>query len=251
MLRPLIWAGLGAGLMYYCDPDRGRSRRARARDRVLHLVHEVEHEAEVTSRDLANRTQGVIARSRSLVSGDGAPDGVIAARVRSRLGHVISHPHAIEVTVHGHRVTLSGPVLAHEVPRLLKAVKSIHGVIGVENRLQPLERPGDHPALQGGRSRRPRRLELRPQTWSPTLRLLAGTALGVGALGLTGHRKLAGLALGALGIGLIAARPSGDRTDVGRRLHRRARPALATGAPVGDVVIPFRPPRLNEPDLGL
>ncbi len=250
-MRPLMWVGLGAGLMYYCDPDRGPARRARARDRFIHLLHEVEHEAEVTSRDLANRTQGVIARSRALVSRNGAPDEVIAARVRSRLGHVVSHPHAIVVTVRGHHVTLSGPVLAHEVPRLLAAVRSVHGVIGVENRLEPHERPGEHPALQGGRPRRPRRLELRPRTWSPTLRLLAGTALGVGALGLAGHRKLAGLALGAVGLGLFAARPSGDRTEAGRRPHRRARPALATGAPVGDVVIPIHPSRIPEQDPGL
>src|SRR5262249_31227134 len=68
MMRPLMWAGLGAGLMYYLDPDRGRSRRARARDRVIHLLHEAEHEAEIASRDLANRTRGLIAKSRSLAA---------------------------------------------------------------------------------------------------------------------------------------------------------------------------------------
>jgi hypothetical protein len=246
-----MWAGLGAGLMYYLDPDRGRSRRARARDRAIHLLHEAEHEAEIASRDLANRTRGLIAKSRSLAATNGAPDGVITARVRSRLGHVVSHPHAIEVTVQNHRVTLSGPVLAEEVPRLIRAVKSVHGVHGVEDRLQVFERPGDHPALQGGRPRRPRRLDLRPQTWTPAQRLLAGTALGVAALRLTGRSGMAGLALGALGVGLIAGRPAGHRTERTRRPHRAARPAIATGAPIGDVVIPIHPPRPQEPEPGL
>jgi hypothetical protein len=251
MTRPLIWFGLGAGLMYYFDPSRGRSRRARARDRIVHYLHEIEHEAEITSRDLANRTQGLIARSRSLAAHNGATDGVIAARVRSRLGHVISHPHTIEVTVRGHRVTLSGPILAEEVPRLLSAVKAVPGVIGVEDRLQAYERPGEHPALRGGRPRRPRRLELRPQAWSPTTRLLAGTALGLAALRLAGRGGLAGLAIGALGVGLIAARPAAGHTKRSRRGRREARPPFATGAPVGDVMIPLRPPRIQQPDLGL
>jgi hypothetical protein len=246
-----MWVGIGAGLMYYFDPNRGRSRRARARDRIIHLLHQVEHEAEITSRDLANRTRGLVARSRSLVATDGAPDGVIAARVRSRLGHVVSHPHAIEVTVRGHRVTLSGPVLADEVPRLIAAVKAVPGVIGVEDRLQAYERPVDHPALRGGRPRPQRRLELRPQAWSPTMRLLAGTALGVAALRLAGRGGLAGLAIGALGVGLIAARPADGHTRRSRRSRRGARPPIATGAPVGDVKIPLRPPRIQQPDVGL
>jgi hypothetical protein len=251
MMRPLMWVGLGAGLMYFLDPDRGRSRRARARDRIIHLLHEAEHEAEIASRDLANRTRGLVAKSRSLAGADGAPDGVITARVRSKLGHLVSHPHAIEVTVRNQRVRLSGPVLAEEVPRLIRSVKSVHGVHGVEDRLQVFERPGDHPALQGGRPRRPRRLELRPQTWTPAQRLLAGTALGVAALRLTGRGGLAGLALGALGVGLIAARPAGNRSERPRQPRRAARPAIATGGPVGDVVIPIHPPRHQVPELGL
>src|SRR5579885_1521093 len=82
-------------------------------------------------------------------------------------------------------------------------------------------------------------------------RLLAGTALGVAALRLAGRSGPAGLAIGALGVGLIAAYPAGGRTRRGRRTPRTARPAIATGAPVGDVMIPIRPPRLQEPDLGL
>jgi hypothetical protein len=245
-----MWIGLGAAMMYYLDPDRGRSRRARARDRVIHVLNEIDHEIEVTSRDLANRTQGLVARSTSLLAHDGAPEAVIAARVRSKLGRVVSHPHAIEVTVRGHHVTLSGPVLAHEVPGLISAVKSVRGVRSVEDRLQVFERPGDHPALQGGKPRRRERFEMRPRAWSPTTRLLAGTAIGAAALEVAGRRGLAVLAIGALGAGLVATlREDGRRGRGPSATHARA--ALATGAPVGDVTIPIRRSRMQEPDLGL
>jgi hypothetical protein len=32
----LIGLGLGAGLMYVLDPDRGKRRRAQSRDKVIH-----------------------------------------------------------------------------------------------------------------------------------------------------------------------------------------------------------------------
>lgn len=44
MKRELYWLGgigLGAGLMYWCDPDRGRHRRARTRAQLLSARHQV------------------------------------------------------------------------------------------------------------------------------------------------------------------------------------------------------------------
>lgn len=56
--------GLGAGLMYFLDPDRGRRRRAFVRDKANHLLHTTEAFAGTTRRDLSNRTRGVIAEVR-------------------------------------------------------------------------------------------------------------------------------------------------------------------------------------------
>jgi hypothetical protein len=251
MTQPMMWMGLGAGLMYYLDPDQGWARRARGRARFVHLMNEIEHEIEVASRDIVNRTQGVIARSRSLATDGGAPDGVIADRVRSRLGRVVSHPRAIEVTVRGQHVVLSGPILAEEAPRLCFAVRSVRGVKSVEDRLQVCEWPGDHPALQDGRPRRHDRFDLRPEAWSPTMRLLAGTAIGVAVLRLAGSGGLAGTAIGALGASLVSSRSTEGRRQRGR--HRRSSEGglrIATGAPIGDVAIPARPSRVHVPDLG-
>jgi hypothetical protein len=154
------------------------------------------------------------------------------------------------VTLRGHHVALSGPVLAGEVPGLLSAMRSVRGVSSVEDRLQVFERPGDHPALQGGKPRRRERLELRPRAWSPTMWLLAGTAIGAAALRVAGRGGLALLAIGTIGAGLVASRSEDGRRRRGRS-STDARPAIATGAPVGDVTIPIRRSRTHEPDLGL
>jgi hypothetical protein len=105
IMRSLKWIGLGAALMYSLDPDRGPSRRVRLRDRIIHLKNEMDHAIEVASHDVVDRTRGLVARGRSFLSGEHPPDAVIVARVRSNPG----------------RVTLSGPVPATEVDRLLVA----------------------------------------------------------------------------------------------------------------------------------
>jgi hypothetical protein len=86
IMRSLKWIGLGAALMYFFDPDRGRSRRVRLRDRIVHLKNEMDHAIEVASHDVVNRTRGLVARGRSLLSGEHPPDAVIVARVLSKRG---------------------------------------------------------------------------------------------------------------------------------------------------------------------
>jgi hypothetical protein len=252
MKRALPWFGLGAGLRYYLDPDRGRSRRARVRDRITHLLTELDDAIEVTAHDLTNRTHGLIAKTRSVFAHDQdpIPDGVVVARVRSKLGRVVSHPRAIRVTARGGHVILEGAVLAREVDRLRAAVASVRGVASVEDRFQVYRRPGDHPALRGGTPRTGEQLELWQKTWSPTMRLLAGTATGVAALGIAGRGKWAGLTLGALGIGLVAHELADCRRGRGRRPERLRGPIII-GAPVHDVTIPIARSRPEVPDVGL
>jgi len=237
--------------MYYLDPDRGRSRRTRVRDRILHLLKEIDAAVGVTAHDLTNRTHGLIAEARSVLvhDQDHAPDGVVVARVRSKLGRVVSHPHAIVVTAHRGHVVLAGPVLAYEVDRLRTTVASVRGVTSVEDRLQVYRRPGDHPALRGGTQCAGEPLESWRRTGSPTMRLLAGTAVGVAALGIAGRGKWAGLTLGAL-IGLVAHELA-DRQRGRDRNREPFRAALTTGAPVHDVEIPIARSRTEALEIGL
>jgi gas vesicle protein len=72
-------AGLvtGAALMYLLDPERGRRRRAVARDKITSNLRRLRRAAEAKARDLRNRTEGAIAESsRALRLGQrrGEPD---------------------------------------------------------------------------------------------------------------------------------------------------------------------------------
>ncbi|MBI3951096.1 MAG: SRPBCC family protein [Acidobacteria bacterium] len=124
-------------------------------------------------------------------------------KVRSQLGGAVSYPSSIEVTVNQGAVTFSGPILAHEVDKLLSRVRKVRGVKDVKNRLEVHERPDNVPGLQGGVERRGDQFELLQTHWSPTARLLVGAAGG--ALTYLGakRRDPLGIALGTVGTGML------------------------------------------------
>jgi osmotically-inducible protein OsmY len=141
--------GVGAALMYLFDPERGNRRRALLRDKALHVAHATGEKLDVKSRDAANRLHGLLARTRSLLTRERVPDSIVAERVRSRIGHVVSHPGSIEIAAQDGRVTLAGPALRRELDPLLREVERVRGVTGVENKLELHEEPGSVPGLQG------------------------------------------------------------------------------------------------------
>ena len=51
--------GLGAGLMYFLDPQRGRTRRALLRDKTVSFARRTGHQARRYGRHLGHRLQGV------------------------------------------------------------------------------------------------------------------------------------------------------------------------------------------------
>src|SRR5438132_6754250 len=59
--------GLGAGLMYLLDPDRGRRRRALVRDQLAHLVRKTSDGMDATARDLSHRVYGILAEGSHLL----------------------------------------------------------------------------------------------------------------------------------------------------------------------------------------
>src|SRR5688572_13844791 len=182
--------GIGAALMYWLDPDRGRRRRALVRDRAVHLARLARDAAGATGRDLSQRGYGTAASIAGALTPRTDDDDILVAWVRSKLGRVSSHPHAVEVTANSGVVTLRGPILEGEAPRVVQTARSVRGVRIVVDELDRHSDPGDVPALQGQGSATGARMRggLWQEQWSPTTRLLMG-GLGTGLLPSCGKRR--------------------------------------------------------------
>lgn len=210
--RILTTLTIGAIAMYALDPDRGRRRRAIARDKARSFIASTRDAVGVTRRDLAHRVQGLRARARRLFQPASAPDDLqLIERVRARMGRLVSHPHAVQVGARDGCVTLSGPILTHEVAPLLTAVRGVWGVADVVDRLVSYDSADHVSSLQGSGDSRRARSTLAHEYWPPALR--AAALLGGSLVALNGmqRRSLAGCALTAIGAGLavraLANRP--------------------------------------------
>jgi CBS domain-containing protein len=227
-------AGLGAGLMYLLDPDRGKRRRALVRDQAVRSARKTREAAEATARDTQNRTRGMLYSMKSWVSPDThLSDDLLVERVRSKLGMLVRHPRSIEVTARDGTVILSGPVLADEVDSLVAMVSRVAGVSHVENRLDIHEEAGDVPGLQGGPARRPRGdvFELWQSNWSPMARIVTGATGGIVAMYGASRRTAVGAGLAAMGLAFLVRgllnREFADLLSLGERrvMDRRRNPS--------------------------
>lgn len=136
-----IWAaaigfGAGAATMYLLDPDRGARRRALIGDKVTKANHKLRRATKATKRDLANRGQGLLIEAKNkLRPAENTSDEVLEARVRSKMGRTVSHPHTIRVSSSNGNVTLTGSILEGETDALLRCVRSVAGVNSVASHL--------------------------------------------------------------------------------------------------------------------
>lgn len=124
--------------MYLFDSSRGKRRRALVRNKVIHAAKV----AGKTGRDVRNHVGGVFAEVGSLFQTRDISDDVVTARVRAKLGRVVSHPSAIEVNSVNGSIILSGPILAGEEHPWLESVAVIHGVKNIENQLELHDQAG-------------------------------------------------------------------------------------------------------------
>ncbi len=166
--------GLGTGLMYWADPRSGGARRAQARERALHSLHQVGCALKVVGRDMAHRARGLLYRARARVRPEDVDDVTLEARVRSALGRVCSHPGAVRVSCRQGRVELKGVILASEKKPILACVRHVRGVHELDDDLTVHEHAGGSPDLQGGAIRSGTKPELLQSHWSPTARFLVG-----------------------------------------------------------------------------
>lgn len=126
--------GAGAGMMYLFDPSRGRSRRDRLGSEASGLLHKYERKIEKRGKDLLHRAQGAAAEAVAIFAPEEqVSDDILADRVRSRMGHLIQNPHAIEVHARNGVITLEGKLAHAEKRRLREEVGAIPGVVRVRD----------------------------------------------------------------------------------------------------------------------
>jgi hypothetical protein len=114
-------------------------------DRGRRLLRKTGAEARGVTWDTANRLRGVLARGRSRLRHEEVSDEVLIARVRSRLGHVVSHPHDLAVQAAAGQVTIGGPILAEEVTSMLEAAGSVPGVAHLATQVRVYHATPDRP----------------------------------------------------------------------------------------------------------
>ena len=212
MLRNLTLLGLGAGLMYYFDPDKGRRRRALVRDQIDRLGHDLSDATGKGWRDLSNRSRGLAHEAGSMFEDDQAPDAVVVARVRAALGHVVSHPRAIAVDL----PTGPGrPERADPERRGRRPDRRRRAHPGRPERRGPARAPrlAERRAGPPGRQGRPRPVRSprrRPgDNWAPGTRLLAGATGGALVVSGLARGGLSGLLVSLAG-GALLTRSLGD-----------------------------------------
>src|SRR5262249_35213233 len=139
-------------------------------------------------------------------------DDVLRARVRSKIGRVVSHPDAITTEILDGVVVLSGPVLADEARRLVALAARVRGGRALDDRLGRNSRPRETPGPQPGLRQR----GTPPSAMGRAFRSRGGRlVLGLSAAALAAcgiaRRDALGVGLGAgaiaLALGLWAGRP--------------------------------------------
>lgn len=151
----LVGVGVGAALMYFLDPDRGKRRRALVRDKVESAGNKATDYVEKMGRDIQNRAYGMVAETKSILKGEGVTDDVLVDRVRAKLGRYDVHMGAVEVAAQDGVVTLTGPILADELPTILRATRFVRGVKDINNQLAVYDEAGGDASTRSQLSSQP------------------------------------------------------------------------------------------------
>lgn len=126
-------AAVGAAGMYFCDPDRGRARRARLAEKGTSAARHGGHQASAKAFDLLNRAKGAVAEASKVFACRKVEDEILEARVRSHLGHDTPHAHGVETEVFRGVVTLHGTLPEGDRVRLIGDIEGIPGVRAVRD----------------------------------------------------------------------------------------------------------------------
>ena len=204
-LKTLITTlGLGAGLMYFLDPQYGERRRAMVRDKANRFVSDIDESINIAVEDARNRARGVLLEMTARLSDERVPDWILEERVRSNLGRTGRYTRGVDSRAENGRIYLTGPILREDQDTLVKAAMRTRGVHGVEDQLQVVDNPQDIPALQSASVSRGQTRSSAQHNWSPTTRLLSSVGGSLLTLyGLT-RKGVAKPVLGTAGLVLTA-----------------------------------------------
>lgn len=126
----VVGAIAGAGLSYLLDPRGGARRRALIRDKFLHAGRSARTYGGKLARRARNEVRGEFEERKAWwrERGEQIDDDVLAERVRAQLGHVLSHPGAIDVIARDGIVTLRGPVVRGEIRKICDRLDATRGI---------------------------------------------------------------------------------------------------------------------------
>jgi len=163
----LTGVGVGVGLMYLLDPSLGRRRREVIRDKMASAAHQAGESVTGAWEDVSHRAQGLMHETKGMVSD-------AASAVSSKASEL------------GSKVSSGASALSSKVT----------GMFGGDSE----GNRGSRANMAGGSDMS----DIGHEPWSPTTRMLVGTAGGaLVAYGMTQRFPVA-CALGTVGLGLVA-----------------------------------------------
>lgn len=210
MARGWTWlagAALGAGAVYFLDPQAGPRRRTAAVEALTHTLS-LPDAGEAVSPPVELPAYG-----RGLVP-EPVDDGVLAERVHGVIRRLVARPEAVRMVVHDSSVYLSGTVLEPEIGLLLVRLRGVPGVWSVESHLATVKPGAPRPGAVGPA---PRAMPLVP------VAVLAGGLMLTWAMARRGG--LPGAVGELLGRSLLA-------TPTARRVLALARPDVTAAAEI-------------------
>jgi BON domain-containing protein len=130
-------AAVGMGVAYFFDPQLGRTRRTRARDRLAATVRRAGRRAGGWGRSAGARGYGAWMKATHAVEQPkDLDDATLVAKVESEVLRRADVPEGISVNAEDGVVVLRGEVETPErMTELAEAVLRVPGVTGVENLL--------------------------------------------------------------------------------------------------------------------
>jgi uncharacterized membrane protein len=195
-------AAAGSAAIYFLDQKRGYARRTAFAAQAKRLGTEVTEGAVKCASDSWQHLAGTARRAWSKFGSAWPEDRVLAERIRSRMGRIVSHPNKIHVVSDDGVVTLWGPASDDESRRLAHVAHTMPGVREVINHLEIHE--GNEPETPEPSPFRQARQETM-LNWSSSKRLVTGVAGTAAAIYGWKRKDPLGISISLLGTSLAVA----------------------------------------------